>query len=103
MKKYYSSAALLTLMLFTATPAFAQEATAAGAVYLPLAIAFIMGLAIFGGGTAQGRAISAGLDSIGRNPSASGKISATMIIGLAFIESLVIFGFVVSFLLLGRM
>ena len=58
-----------------------------------------LGIAALGGALGQGRAIASALDGIGRNPGASGKIITPMIIGLAMIESLVIYSLVVSLLL----
>jgi len=43
------------------------------------------------------------LDGIARNPGASGKITTPMIIGLAMIESLVIYSLVVSLLLIFKL
>ena len=98
-------AALFT-MLVTAT-AFAQEAAGgAGATafndrdkYLGLAAGLGIGIAAFGGGLGQGRAAAAALDGIARNPGASDKIFTPMILGLALIESLVIYSLLISFLL----
>ncbi len=58
-----------------------------------------LGIAAAGGGIGQGRAVASALDGIGRNPGASGKIITPMIIGLAMIESLVIYSLVISLLL----
>ncbi len=58
-----------------------------------------LGIAALGGGIGQGRAIASALDSIGRNPGAAGKIMGPMILGLAIIESLVIYSLVISLLL----
>jgi len=44
----------------------------------------------------QARAIAAGLEAIGRNPEAQSKIHLTMIIGLAFIESLALYALFIS-------
>ncbi len=55
-----------------------------------------MGLAVLGGGLGQGKAISSALDATGRNPSASGSLRITLVLGLAFVESLVIFTFVIA-------
>ena len=57
-----------------------------------------MGLAVFGGTSAQGKAIAASVESMGRNPSIAGKVQTAMILGLALIESLVILGFVIAFM-----
>ncbi len=58
-----------------------------------------LGIAALGGAIGQGKAIASALDGIGRNPGASGKIMTPMILGLAMIESLVIYSLVVSLLL----
>lgn len=62
-----------------------------------------IGIAAFGGALAQGRAASAALEGIARNPSASGKILTPMIIALALIESLVIYALVIAFLIQAKM
>jgi F-type H+-transporting ATPase subunit c len=64
-----------------------------------LAAGIGLGIAALGGALGQGRAIASALDGIGRNPGAAGKIITPMIIGLAMIESLVIYSLVVSLLL----
>lgn len=66
-----------------------------------LAAGLTIGLAAFGGALGQGKAISAGLDAIGRNPAAQGKLFVPMLIGLAFVESLVIIAFVIAIKLFG--
>ncbi len=65
--------------------------------YASLAAALGIGIAAFGGALGQGKAASAALDGIARNPAASGKIFVPMIISLALIESLVLYAFVISF------
>jgi F-type H+-transporting ATPase subunit c len=60
-------------------------------------------IAAFGGALGQSKAIAAGLEGIARNPSADKKIFTPMIIGLALIESLVIYALVISFLLIGKL
>ena len=82
----------------------AEPAAAAGldsSVKQMIAIAAGLGIAIaaFGGALGQGKGVAAALDGIARNPGASGKILTPMIIGLAMIESLVIYSLVVSLLL----
>ena len=63
--------------------------------------AIAIALAALGGTTAQGRATSAALEGIARQPSAAAKIQTPMILGLALIESLVLFAFVIAFFLQG--
>ncbi|MDY7017871.1 MAG: ATP synthase F0 subunit C [Nitrospirota bacterium] len=95
----------LTILVFSAAPAFAQEAGAEGnqtKMALALASGFGIAIAAFGGAIAQGRAATAALDGIARNPSASGRIQVPMIIALALIESLVIYALIIAFMLQGK-
>lgn len=70
--------------------------------YLGIGAALAIGLAALGGGMGQGRAASSALDGIARNPQASGKIFVPMIVALALIESLVIYGLLIAFNLAGK-
>lgn len=82
--------------------AFAKEGAAgAASLYVPIGAGIAMGIAALGGTLAQGKAIGSALESIGRNPSAAGKITTPMYVGLAFVESLVIISFVIAYSLLG--
>lgn len=58
---------------------------------LPIAVIFAS--------TAQGKATSTALEGIARQPDSSGKIQTAMIIGLALIESLVIYALLMFFIL----
>ena len=58
-----------------------------------------IGLAAAGGAIGQGKTMDAALNAIGRNPGAAGQIQTPMIIGLALIESLVIYALAITFLL----
>lgn len=87
--------------------AFAQdvsvEAAKAGASgWIGLAAGLGIGLAAFGGALGQGRATATALDGIARNPGASDKLFTPMLLGLALIESLVIYALIISILLLGK-
>ena len=59
-----------------------------------------MGLGSFGTGIGQGLAIKSAVEGVARNPGASGKILTTMMIGLAMVESLAIYVFVVCMIIL---
>ncbi len=92
--------------LFVAIPAFAAEAAAYGDStrgVIAIATAISIAVAAFGGAIGQGNAVNAAMQGIARNPSAAGKIMTSMIIGLALIESLVIYGLVIAFMLLAKM
>lgn len=89
-------------VMAVASSAFASDAAAADASlwakYIGAGLA--IGVAALGTGIGQGNAIKGAVEGISRNPSASGKISTTMIIGLALIESLCIYALVVALILL---
>jgi len=93
--------------MLIASSAFAADGGAADndftrKAFIGLACGLGIAIAAFGGALAQGRTAAAALDGIARNPGASGKIFTPMILGLALIESLVIYALVISFLLLGK-
>ena len=105
-KKKLALAVVVALTLF-ATNAWAQASGAPSNEFDAQAMAGLsaglgIGLAVLGGGLGQGKAIAAALEGIGRNPGAAGKMLTPMILGLALIESLVLFGFVVAFTLAGK-
>lgn len=107
MKKTLFFWMLLAVQLGFAGLAMAQEAHGAGngAAAVPaiaLAAGLAIGLAAFGGAMAQGKASAAALEGIARNPGAAGKVQTPMIIGLALIESLVIYALVIAFQLQGK-
>lgn len=98
-------AAFFSFLLFAliALPAFAQDGKFnpnGGAIAIAAGLA--IGIAAAGCGLGQGRAASAALEGIARNPQASGKLFTPMIIGLALIESLVIYALVIGFQLQGK-
>ncbi|MBI5495557.1 MAG: ATP synthase F0 subunit C [Deltaproteobacteria bacterium] len=67
-----------------------------------LGAALAIGLPALGGAFGQGRTAASALESIGRNPNAADKVFVPMILGLALIESLVIYGFIVALILQGK-
>jgi F-type H+-transporting ATPase subunit c len=90
---------LATFLLVLASPLFAAEDGGLATFGLALGAGLAIGIAAMGGGIGQGLATSAALEGIARNPNASDKIFTPMIIGLALIESLVIYGLVIAFIL----
>lgn len=72
-------------------------------VALALVVGFGLPLAVLAAAMAQGKAAIAALEGIARQPEAAGKIQTAMIIGLALIESLVIYTLLMFFLLQGRL
>jgi len=72
-------------------------------VAIALGAGFGIAMAAIGGAVSQARGLASALDGIARNPAASGKITTPMIIGLAMIESLVIYSLLVSLLLVFKL
>lgn len=99
------TAGTAAVVLLAASPAFAQATDPIRAdrdKWLGLAAALAIGLSALGGALGQGRAAGSALEGIARNPQASGKIFVPMIVGLALIESLVIYGLLIAFQLFGK-
>ena len=101
----FSTVAFLVLV----APAFAQDS---GQGHLPIdrwssemykwalfSGAFALGIAAAAGAIGQSRAIAAACDGIARNPGASGEIRFALILGLALIESLVIYVLLIAFII----
>jgi F-type H+-transporting ATPase subunit c len=92
----------LEACIFLLAPHFvfaAEEAAHGGSdPYRSLGLSLALGLAVFGGALGQAKTAAAALEGIGRNPSAHPKIFTPMIIGLALIESLVLYAFVIAFM-----
>jgi len=71
-------------------------------MYLAISAGLCIAIAAFGGALAQSRAVAAAVTGISRNPGASGKIFVPMIVGLALIESLVLYAWIVALQLSGK-
>ena len=94
---------VMILGLSTLAMASAGGSAPAGDTNLALiciAAAMSVGVAALGCGIGMGTGIGGACSGIARNPEASGKIQVNMIIGLALIESLTIYGLVISLILL---
>jgi F-type H+-transporting ATPase subunit c len=59
-------------------------------------------IAVIGAGLGQGRAVASAVEAMARQPELAGRIQTAMIIGLALIESLVIYALLMFFLLNGK-
>jgi F-type H+-transporting ATPase subunit c len=64
-----------------------------------LSMALVVGIGVVGPAVGIGYLVGKALEAIGRNPDASGKVTATMFIGVAFTEALAIFALVVGFII----
>ena len=79
----------------------AGKATASSA-NLGLALAFALGAAALGGALSQSNAIAKAVDAVARQPEAGARIQGMMIIGLALIETLVIYVLLICFVWGGK-
>ena len=98
-KKVFVILAVLTLLVSVSAFAQATGTTTGGnpVRWGVIAAAFVLGIAAAAGAIGQSRAIAASVEGIARNPSAAAAIRLAMIIGLALIESLVIYALVLAF------
>lgn len=88
----YAVAASLLLM----SPAAHAADNLTSHAYWGLGAGLAMGFAVIGGALGQGMAAKGVYESISRNPGASDKLNAPFYVGMAFIESLVLFTFAVA-------
>ena len=91
---------ILAALSIMAVPAFAQggEATASSATnWVAITSGFAMALAVALAALGQGRVASAACEGMARNPAARPGIQLALILGLAFIESLVLFTLLIIF------
>lgn len=89
------------IVLLVAAPAFAQEpgAAAGKAVNWNWAFAGVgLGIAVAGAALGQSKVAASACEGVARNPAARPGIQLALILGLAFIESLVLFIWVMVFL-----
>jgi F-type H+-transporting ATPase subunit c len=96
MKKWNVLLTTLVGAMILAPAAFAQGGGAVpeeSHAALWIAAAFGMGIAAFGCGLGQGKIGAAALEGIARNPGAAKNIFTPMLLGLAFVETLVLFTF----------
>jgi F-type H+-transporting ATPase subunit c len=99
MRKMMFVVLLMLLCTIFTVPAFAQTGGGATspanwvAITSGFAIAIAAGLAAQG----QGKAAAGACEALGRNPAARAGIQVALILGLAFIESLVLFVLVIIF------
>lgn len=64
-----------------------------------LAAALVMAVGTIGPALGIGLLASKGLEAIGRNPEASGKIQTAMILSIAFAEAIAIYALVVALII----
>ena len=94
---------LVTLLSTVAMMGIASLAFAADGAPVKLdsaSLAIGMAVAAAGCGIGQGLGLKSACEGIARNPDAAGKIQVSLILGLAFVESLAIYSLVVNLIIL---
>lgn len=69
---------------------------------IAIAAAIAIGLSTLGPGIGQGIAASKALEGMARQPEAANSIRTSMILGLAFMEALSIYGLLIAIILVGK-
>jgi F-type H+-transporting ATPase subunit c len=77
----------------------AQSAADAVNVGIPIGKGLVYGLAAIGPGIGIGFLVGKSVESMARQPEAAGMVRTTMFLGIAFVEALALFGFVLSFII----
>ena len=96
MKRFFYMAFSFVTVTLLAMPVFAADVIPPTNASVKVAASIALGIAAFGGALGQGKTAAAALEGIARNPGAQNKIFTPMILGLALIESLVIYAFVIA-------
>src|SRR6266849_10448657 len=106
MRRILSVATAAAMVIVSSGFAVAVEtagaADSSAKAMIALAAGFAIGIGALGAALGQGRMAAAAMESIGRNPNAADKIQLPMILGLAFIEALALYAFVIAFFLQGK-
>jgi F-type H+-transporting ATPase subunit c len=92
-------------LLANPTLAMAAEEGGGGAWWrglIALAAGLGLGIAAFGAALGQGRATAAAMESIGRNPNSADRVFTPLIVGLALMEALALYAFVIAIILQGK-
>jgi F-type H+-transporting ATPase subunit c len=100
MRKFALMFLVVIVILMIASPVYAQApGAAAGRNWsVPIGVGIGMGLAAGLAGLGQGKVAGSVAEALARNPGARAGIQLALFIGLAFIESLVLFTFVLLFI-----
>ena len=76
----------------------AQATGEAVNIGVPIGKGLVYGLAAIGPGIGIGFLVGKAVEAMARQPEAAGMVRTTMFLGIAFVEALALFGFVLSFI-----
>ena len=110
-KRLFTVLMLLTALTVAAAPAYAagedqaapaaqEEAADSSVSGKAIAAGIAVGLAAAAGAIGMGMAIAKSVEGISRQPEAEGKIRTTLMLGLVFIETAVIYALIVAILVI---
>jgi F-type H+-transporting ATPase subunit c len=104
MKRLLALSATLFISLMATGVAMAAEGAGGDARSVAIAISAGVAVAIaaFGAALGQGRVGAAAMESIGRNPNAADRLFLPLVLTLALLEALALYGFVIAILLQGK-
>jgi F-type H+-transporting ATPase subunit c len=106
MRKLFAILGALFVSVITSGLALAAEGAAGTDSQAQVAIAISAGIAVaiaaFGAALGQGRVGAAAMESIGRNPNAADRLFLPLVLTLALLEALALYGFVIAILLQGK-
>jgi F-type H+-transporting ATPase subunit c len=80
------------------THLFGLLAQAATNIGTPIGKGLVYGLGAIGPGIGIGFLVGKSVEAMARQPEAAGMVRTTMFLGIAFVEALALFGFVLSFI-----
>jgi len=98
--KLYTVIPTVVVLLMISGPAFAQGAGASSS-WDGVGAGLAIGLAAGGAGLGQGRTGAAAMEGVARNPQTASSIQTMMIVALAFMEALGIYGLLIGLKLSG--
>jgi F-type H+-transporting ATPase subunit c len=94
--------ALLHLLLAQATTTVTETKNADLAAGLTaIGRGIVYGVAAIGPGIGIGMVVGNAITAMARQPESAGTVRTTMFLGIAFVEALALFGFVLSFIISG--
>ena len=101
MKTVSAAVMLLIVVFMLSMPAFAAEAVADSILGdKALAAAIAVGLAAAAGAIGMGIAVAKSTEAISRQPEAENKIRTTLMLGLVFVETAIIYALVIAILII---
>ena len=104
MKRLFAFWATLSMSLLTTGVVMAADVAGGDQKSAAIAISagVAVGIAAFGAALGQGRVGAAAMESIGRNPNAADRLFLPLVLTLALLEALALYGFVIAILLQGK-